>query len=129
MINLFAFKGQDGIVRKKWTNDSGYIRYLDRRLFESMRQPVFCPKCGRYEVDPKDFGGELKFCPRCGYQDVVWEWNSAVKIDRSVDIFINGSPVNTAEIMILLMQIAAKRCVKLNWFTKVGDEIKPLVMH
>lgn len=121
MLNLFKIKDGEGIVTKHFTNDKGYMKYLDDRLFRSIeKQTIFCPNCGTFEVNPKDFL-ELKFCPRCGNGNAMWAWNGATKSSKEVEILINANIKKCAEIVLALSTIAAKRGVTIVWYTMSED--------
>ena len=121
MINLFKVKEGDGIVTKHFANNKDYYNYLDKRLFNNIeKQTIFCQGCGTFEVNPMDFP-ELKFCPRCGHSSVMWAWTGATKSSKEVPILINAPIKKSAEIVLMLSNIAAKRGITIVWYTMNED--------
>jgi hypothetical protein len=123
MINLFRFKNtEDGIVNKPFENTEAYRKYIDNRLFLCIeKQPIFCQGCGDLEVNPRDFERHLKYCPRCGKEHPMWSWDGASLTGLTIDILINGSIKKDIEIILVLMAVAHRHGVKINWYTQTDD--------
>lgn len=121
MVNLVKTKDADGLIGRALTLDMRSYKYVEQKLFLALGpQPFWCLECGGQLLDPNDYESiqDIHICPFCkNVKNFGFSyWQNGLKLNMSLDVNINAEVASVSIMLVMLMEIAQKHGVKLNFF-------------